>query len=56
MTGWILILIGMGIGMVGGFFLACSLGLAKESDRQAEVDFLRMKLAERERHLSTNKV
>ena len=47
MAGWMLIMIGLGVGMVGGFFLACALGMAKESDRQAEVDYLKMKLADK---------
>lgn len=47
---WHQVLIGIGIGMVAGFFLACVLGLSKESDRQAEVDFMRLKLAELERN------
>lgn len=49
MAAWALILIGAGMGMVAGFFLVCALGLAKKADRQAEVDFWRMKQAERER-------
>lgn len=48
MAGWAWLLTGLGVGMVGGFFLACALGMAKESDRQAEVDFLRMKLADKQ--------
>lgn len=47
MAGWVMIMIGLGVGMVGGFFLACCCGLAKESDRQAEVDYLKMKLADK---------
>ena len=36
--------------MVAGFFLACVMGMAKESDRQAEIDFMRLKLDEVERN------
>lgn len=43
---WAWFLSGAGIGMVGGFWLACCLGIAKESDRQAEIDFMRLKLEE----------
>lgn len=37
------------LGMVAGFWLASACGLAKEADRQAEMDFLRMRLRELER-------
>lgn len=46
---WHQVLVGMGIGMVAGFFLACVLGLSKESDRQAELDFMRLKMDEMKR-------
>lgn len=46
---WLPVLTGIGVGMVAGFFLACCLGLSKESDRQAELDFMRLKLDEMRR-------
>jgi hypothetical protein len=41
-------LFGFGIGLVAGFFCACMIGLAKEADRQAEIDYWRMVATDRE--------
>ena len=40
---WTWLLTGIGLGLITGFFIACMIGLAKESDRQAEINYWRMK-------------
>lgn len=43
---WSGVLTGLFVGLAAGYLLACLLGMAKESDRQAEIDFWRLKSME----------
>lgn len=45
---WSGVLTGLAVGLAAGYMLACLMGLAKETDRQAEVDFWRHKSRELE--------
>ena len=52
---WLSVLCGIGVGMAIGFFFSCCMGLSKEADRQAELDFMRLKFEEAKRQYELHK-